>query len=77
MNTTLIGNVSHPISRGNQYVASRGPTVAVSEPSGQESTHGLRRIVGHRPNQTHAMLTYGLTTLKRSGASGENIDIFV
>lgn len=47
------------------------------QPGIEEATPGLRRLATHRPNQTHAALTYSVTTLQRSGGAGANIDIYV
>jgi len=77
MNTTSIGNVSYPAARGTHVGAARGSSVAARQPQVEETTPGLRRIASPRPNQAHAVLTYGITTIARDGGVGANIDIYV
>jgi hypothetical protein len=77
MNTASVGNLSIPYSRGKQLGASGGGLVFARESSADQSTSGLRRLAGHPPNRSHAVLTYSSTTLLRADATGGNIDIYV
>ena len=76
MNSTSIGNVSYPLSRGHTLGAARGSAVGAREVPIGEDAPGLRRL-GHRPRQAHAVLTYGIATLQRTSVTGANIDIYV
>ena len=77
MNSTSIGNVSLPAARSTHVGAPRSASVSARQPQVEEATPGLRRLASHRPNQAHAVLTYGVTTVAREGGVGANIDIYV